>query len=73
MKDLIRELQKLSAKKEIKSSDHLKNDLHLDSMKLIELVVIISEQWGIDLGQMAANGYPVSTVSDIQKIIETVA
>ncbi len=69
MKDLIRELQRLSSKKEVKGSDHLRTTLGLDSMKLIELVVFFSEEWGIDLGEKAAEGHPVNTVSDLEKII----
>jgi len=70
MKDLITILQHLTKKNNIKSSDHLKNDLNLESMKLVELVVIVNETWGIDLGLMAMKGLPVETVEDLQKILK---
>jgi acyl carrier protein len=73
MPDIIQEIKKLSLKKEIKSTDHLKNDLNMDSMQLIELVVVVSEFWNIDLGQMASEGHAVNTVGDIEKIIKASA
>ncbi len=48
-------------------SDSLRDDLELDSFRLMELAVLVHESFGVDLGQLANQGEPFVTVADIAK------
>ena len=45
----------------------LRDDLDLDSFRLMELAVSVHETFGVDLGQLANQGEPFVTVADLAK------
>ena len=49
----------------LESSMRLREDLHLDSVLLIQLAIDIHNQFGIDLGEKADQGKVFKTVGDI--------
>lgn len=52
-------------------SDHLRDDLGLDSVKLIELTIKVHSQFGIDLGRRAAERkMRPETVGDIIALVK---
>ena len=48
-------------------TDSLRDDLHLDSFRLMELAVAIHETFGVDLGLLANSGEVFDSVGDIAR------
>ncbi len=51
----------------IEPSESLRDDLGLDSFRLMELAVMIHETFGIDLGELANRGEAFNTVNDLAR------
>jgi len=47
--------------------DSLRDDLYLDSFRLLELAVAIHETYGVDLGLLANSGEVFDSVGDIAR------
>lgn len=65
LESLLRALSGLATPIELSQS--LRDDLHLDSFRLLELTVLIHERFGVDLGLLAARGEVFLTVQDLTK------
>lgn len=50
---------------EISLTSHLKNDLLLDSVALVQIVIRIDLDFGVDLGKSIEDGRKIDTVGDI--------
>lgn len=55
---------------ELRPEMRLKEDLHLDSILLIQLAIEINNQYGIDLGEKVDQGKSFKTVGDILQCLD---
>ena len=68
LKKIIKSLTPVSS--EIGLESDLKNDLQLDSVALIQIVIRVDLDFGVDLGKAIEQGHKIVTVRDILKCLQ---
>ncbi len=64
-------LKMLSGAQEICSTDSLLEDLALDSLNMVTLLLELEDAFQIELKESDLNPYELTTVSDIERMIQT--
>ena len=67
---VVKILTELSGNTEINESDHLQNDLALDSLDLVNLLVCIEDEFGIELDESDMNPFDFETVESVINMVE---
>lgn len=68
---VIKLLQSMSGLENIRESDHLQEDMALDSLEMVLLLVELEEALGIELEESDMNPFDLSTVADIIRLAES--
>ena len=63
-------LSDLTTNTDIDLTDHLQNDLGLDSIRMVTLLILIEDSFAIVLDETDMNPFDLVTVSDIVILIE---
>ena len=63
-------LSDLTTNTDIDLTDHLQNDLGLDSIRMVTLLILIEDTFAIVLDETDMNPFDLVTVSDIVSLIE---
>lgn len=68
--EVIKILQELGGKNEIRPEHFLQNDIGLDSFGLVSMLIALEENFQIELKESDMNPFDFITVSDVVALVE---
>lgn len=63
-------LKTISCVEDIKDTDNLQSDLFMDSLSLVNLLIMLEEEFEIELQETDMNPFDLQTVQDVIILVE---